>query len=254
MTNELPPASGQDQKSSQIQRVAADFDAVGEARRLLRTIRAGALATLTETGGPFATLTQIATHYDGAPILLMSRLAAHRRNLERDPRCSLLLSQGGRGDPLAHPRLTLEARAEPTSDAAARARFLRRNPKASLYADFPDFAFWRLEVTGVHLNGGFARAADFQPAALLAPLSGAEALIANEEEILARLNGELGGAMRLLAGAGGGAWRASGVDPDGIDLVAGDLTERIAFARRVDTPDQLYAHLSDLERAAAGKQ
>lgn len=252
MTTELPPDPGLDKKVDPKQDVAGAFDAVGEARRLLRTIRSGALATLTETGGPFATLTQLATHYDGAPILLMSRLAAHRRNLERDPRCSLLLAQGGRGDPLAHPRLTLEARAEQTGDLTARERFLRRNPKASLYADFPDFAFWRLEVTGVHLNGGFARAADFGPEALLTPLAGAEALILGEEAILAQLNGERAETLRRLAG-GNGAWRASGVDPEGIDLIAGDLTERIVFSRRVGTADELRAMLTELEGAAAGR-
>lgn len=252
MTNELPPDPGSEQKDFQKQTLAADFDAVGEARRLLRSIRSGALATLTEAGAPFATLTQTATHYDGAPILLMSRLAVHRRNLERDPRCSLLLAQGGRGDPLAHPRLTLEARAEPTGDVSARARFLRRNPKAALYVDFPDFSFWRLEITGVHLNGGFARAADFSPDALLTPVSGAEALMAEEEAILARLNDERLGALRLLA-KGDAPWKASGVDPEGIDLVAGDLTDRIVFAKRVETPDEFHARLDELQRAAADR-
>ncbi len=254
MTTELPPGLGQGKKADEKQQVAVVFDAVGEAKRLLRTIRSGALATLTEAGGPFATLTQVATHYDGTPIVLMSRLAAHRRNLERDPRCSLLLAQGGRGDPLAHPRLTLEARAEPTDDQAARERFLRRNPKASLYADFPDFAFWRLQVTGVHLNGGFARAADFGPEALLAPLAGAEALILGEEAILAQLNGERAEALRRLSASANGAWRASGVDPEGIDLFAGDLTERIVFSRRVETADELRAHLDELEGAASSRK
>lgn len=252
MTSEPRTDSNTDRQTDKNQSVASDsaaFDAVREGKRLLRVIRAGALATLTETGSPFATLTQVATHYDGAPLLLMSRLAAHRRNLERDARCSLLLAQGGKGDPLAHPRLTLEARAEPTSDRAARERFLRRNPKAALYADFPDFAFWRLEATGVHLNGGFARAADFGPEALLTPLDHAEALIAEEGALLARLNNEHAATLSRLAG--GGAWRASGVDPEGLDLVAGDLTERIIFSRRIETAEDLRAHLAELASAAA---
>lgn len=251
MTDKLRPESTVNKdmlRKQDVESVGGAFDAVGEAKRLLRTIRSGALATLTETGGPFATLTQFATHYDGAPILLMSRLAAHRRNLERDPRCSLLLAQGGRGDPLAHPRLTLEAIAKQTSDRTARERFLRRNPKASLYVDFPDFSFWRLEVTGVHLNGGFARAADFGPEALSTPLAGAETLIEDEETILAQLNGERAETLDRLAGKG--AWRASGVDPEGIDLTAGDLTERIVFAKRVETAGELWAQLAELESAA----
>jgi putative heme iron utilization protein len=251
MTNSSRAEPEPDPNAGRSRPIAVDFDAVGEAKRLLRSIRSATLATLTEAGGPFATLTQAATDYDGAPILLMSRLAAHRRNLERDPRCSLLLAQGGRGDPLAHPRLTLEARAEQTSDASARGRFLRRNPKAALYADFPDFAFWRLEIVGAHLNGGFARAADLAPPALMTSVAGAEALIASEEEILARLNGARADLVKRLAPSVG-AWRASGVDPEGIDLVAGDLTERIAFTRRASTPDELDALLIELDGARAG--
>jgi putative heme iron utilization protein len=141
------------------------FDGLALARTLSRTTPAGALATLTRDAGyPFASLTSVATDSDGAPILLLSGLAHHTRNLRADPRGSLLLAQGGlgagKGDPLAHPRLTVVGRLAPTAEARARARFLRRHPKAALYADFPDFSFWRLEPEAAHLNGGFARAAD----------------------------------------------------------------------------------------------
>jgi len=231
-----------------------DFDPVSLAKRLLRQIRAATLATLTEDGAPFATLTAVATDYDGAPILLMSRLAAHTRNLVRDPRLSLLLAQSGSGDPLAHPRLTLLARAARTKDAALRARYLRRNPKAALYADFPDFSFWRAEVSAVHLNGGFARAADFGPQALLTPQEGALALIAAEEGALAHLNADHADALALIAQKLGGAkaakWRASGLDPEGLDLIAGDASARIVFPARVTTPDELRETLTALSQQA----
>jgi len=234
-------------------RQPADFDPVAEAKRLLRVIRSGTLATLAEDGSPFATLTAFATDYDGGPLLLLSRLAAHTRNLERDPRCSLLLAQGGRGDPLAHPRLTLVARLAPTADPRARGRFLRRNPKAELYADFADFAFWRAEIDGVHLNGGFARAADFDPQHLLTNTQGAVALIAAEEEILAELNSGRTGTLASLAPTGAeaaaGAWRASGLDPEGLDLVCADAAARVAFPRRAETPDQARGILAELARA-----
>lgn len=228
----------------------ADFDPVAEAKLLLRTVRSGALATLSESGAPFASLTSVATLHDGGPILITSQLAVHTRDLERDPRCSLLLAQGGRGDPLAHPRLTLIATAARTADPTARARFLSRHPKASLYADFADFSFWRLEVADVHLNGGFARAADFGPQALLTPLKGAEALIADEAALLAHLNRDQADTLRALArklaGAANGAWRASGLDPEGLDLASGDATARITFSKRIETPEALRAHLAEL--------
>jgi len=234
------------------------FDPAAESKRLLRKIRSGALATLTQAGAPFATLTAIATDHDGSPILLLSRLAVHTRNLERDGRCSLLLAQGGRVDPLAHPRLTLELTAARASDPHLRVRFLRRNPKAELYADFPDFSFWRAQVTGVHLNGGFARAADFGPEGLLTNLDGAHALIAAEEDILDHLNSDHPDALALLAqkfaGEGDGKWRASGLDPEGLDLIAGDATARVDFPRRVETPQEARAVLVELATAARGSE
>lgn len=231
------------------------FDAQGLARRLLRSIRAGALATIDAEGGaPFASLVTVATDHDGSPLLLLSALAAHRRNLEADPRVSLLLAQGGRGDPLAHPRLTVTGRATVTPAEAARERFLARNPKSALYADFPDFAFFRLAVESGHLNGGFARAATLDAADLLTDCTGAEALLAAEPGALAHLNADHADALVLyatvLAGAAPADWRATGLDPDGLDLAAGDATARLAFPEPVRDPGSLRRVLVDLAAQA----
>src|SRR4051812_38221344 len=84
------------------------FDPVNEARMLLRTVRAGALATLdADTGHPFASLVTVPPAVDGAPLLLVSGLSAHTGNILHDGRVSLLLAEGGKGDPLAHARLTV---------------------------------------------------------------------------------------------------------------------------------------------------
>jgi putative heme iron utilization protein len=148
------------------------YDGLAEARRLLRAIRAGALATLTQDGFPFASLVNVATDVDGAPLILTSSLSAHTQHMLADPRTSLLLSEGGKGDPLAHPRLTLVGamgKVEGGARAGVKARFLSRHPKSALYADFGDFAFWRLEIARAHLNGGFAKAASYEGAAILLP-------------------------------------------------------------------------------------
>jgi putative heme iron utilization protein len=205
------------------------------------------LATLVESGHPFASLVNVATDFDGSPLLLLSRLAVHTANLEGDPRCSLLLSQSGKGDPLAHPRLTLIGRAERTQDQHVRGRFLRRHPKSELYAGFADFSFWRIAVERAHLNGGFARAADFDSDAVLTPLQGAEALLAAEEGALDHMNADHREALSLYAtrllGEPDGPWRATGIDPQGMDLAAGDRTARLTFDRKIDTPDELRAAL-----------
>jgi putative heme iron utilization protein len=226
------------------------FDAAGLAKHLLRTVRSGALATLGPDGVPFATLVTVATDPDGSPLLLTSRLSGHTANMEREPRVSILLAQTGKGDPLAHPRLTVTGRAERTGEPRVRARFLARHPKAELYADFADFSFWRVEIAGGHLNGGFARAASLSAADLRTDLLGAEALVEAEAGALAHMNEDHREALELyatgLAGAAPGAWRTTGLDPEGIDLMLGDRTARVAFPGRVNHPKELRLILKDL--------
>ncbi len=234
---------------------AAEFDAVGMAKQLLRSVRAGALATLDKAQGfPFASLITVATDFDGAPLMLLSRLSAHTQNLEQDSRASILLAQGGKGDPLAHPRLTVIGRAAPTRDPRVRERFLARQPKARLYADFGDFSFWRLAIEGGHLNGGFARARDLDADEIRTDLAGADELVAAEAGALAHMNDDHREALALyatrLAGAPAADWRATGLDPEGIDLAAGDLTARVAFPKRVLTAGSLRRVLKEMADAA----
>ena len=234
---------------------AGEFEAVPLAKRLLRTVRAGALATLDrETGGPFASLVTVATALDGSPILLLSALSAHAANLDGDERASLLLASTGRGDPLAHPRLTVTGRVARTEDPHDRRRFLARNPKAELYADFPDFSFRRMAVDGAHLNGGFARAARLATGELLTDIAGAGTLAEAEEGAVAHMNADHADALGLyatkLAGAPESHWVATGCDPDGMDLAAGDLTARLVFPERVTDPVTLRRTLVALAATA----
>ena len=144
-------------------RAPADFDPRTLAKTLLRATRAGTLGTLDRnTGHPFASLVNVATDVDGSPLILTSRLSTHTANLEADGRASVLLAETGKGDPLAHPRLTMlgvfvRVERESADEARVRRRFLARHPKSELYAGFGDFSFWRLQVASAHLNGGFAR-------------------------------------------------------------------------------------------------
>src|SRR5215207_2210663 len=233
----------------------SEFDGTAVAKQLLRTIRAGALATLDGGSGfPFASLVTVATDHDGSPLLLMSRLAAHTGNLDRDSRASILLAQGGKGDPLAHPRLTVMGRLARTDEPRAQARFLARHPKAQLYAGFADFSFWRMEITGAHLNGGFARAMTLSPEQIRTDLSGADELLAAEASAVAHMNEDHREALALyatrLAGAPAAEWRTTGLDPDGIDLAAGDLAARTAFDRRVDSAAELRRVLKEMAERA----
>lgn len=139
-------------------------EAVALARQLLRTARHGVIATLEpETGRPVATRVGLATDADGAPLILVSALAAHTPALRADPRCSLLVGEPGKGDPLAHPRLTLHCDAREIARGSAdeeriAGRYLAHNPKAALYAGLGDFRYFRLEPLRGSLNAGFGRA------------------------------------------------------------------------------------------------
>ncbi len=239
---------------------APDFDPKAVARALLRATRAGTLATIDRnTGHPFASLVNVATDSDGAPLILVSRLSTHTANLEADGRAALLLASGGKGDPLAHPRLTVigsfvQVQREDRDEARLRRRFLARHPKSELYAGFADFSFWRLDAISAHLNGGFARAADLKAADVLTDIAGAENLIEAEAGAIAHMNADHADAARLYATrllrAEDGPWRLTGLDPDGLDLAAGDITLRLAFPARVATADQLRAMLVDLVKQA----
>jgi heme iron utilization protein len=235
---------------------AAEFDAIATARPLLRTGRTGALATIDRnTGHPFASLVNVATDIDGAPIILVSRLSTHTANLEKDPRASVLIASIGRGDPVAHPRLTVlgdfvQVAREDAVEPRLRRRFLARHPKSELYAGFADFSFWRLAAVSAHLNGGFARAADLKAADVMTDLTGADGLIDAEAGAVAHMNADHADAVRLYAtrllGAEDGAWRLSGLDPDGADLALGDAALRLTFPRRVMTADELRKVLVEL--------
>jgi putative heme iron utilization protein len=242
---------------------AADFDAGSVAKGLLRTIRAGALATIDRnTGHPFASLVNVANDVDGSLLILVSRLSTHTANLEQDGRASLLLASTGRGDPLAYPRLTVlgafaSIGREDADEPRVRRRFLARHPKSELYAGFADFSFWRLNVVSAHLNAGFGRAADLKAEAVLTDISDAENLIEAEAGAIAHMNEDHAEAVRLYAtkllGAEDGPWRLTGLDPDGIDLALRDATLRLPFPERVATADRLRKVLVDLAaKAQAG--
>jgi len=236
---------------------AAQFDAKLAAKKLLREGRSGALATLMAgSGGPYCSLVNVATLGDGSPLLLLSRLAIHTKNILADPRLSLMIDERKAGDPLEGARLMLMGTAAATDDPEARRRYLDRQPEAEMFAGFADFGLYRMALTGAHLVAGFGRIVDLAPADLLIDPAGAETLVAAEPEILTHMNNDHAEAVRLYAtkllGAADGAWRCVGCDPEGLELQLGRTALRLPFPQRINSPGvlrQVLKQLADDARA-----
>jgi putative heme iron utilization protein len=144
------------------------MDNLSDARNLLTSASLGTLGTLTEDGFPYASLVTLARNDAGSPILFLSKLAQHTQNLLRDDRASMLLKQDHNDqDPLTVHRLTLIGRLQATTDPSARTCFLKRQPSAAQYIDFPDFAFYALNVERAHFIAGFGRIEGLPPEELM---------------------------------------------------------------------------------------
>lgn len=236
------------------------------ARMLLRSAREGALGVLRPGDGfPSVSRTLLATDVSGCPIILVSGLSLHARALAADPRCSLLVTRSGKGDPLAHPRITIFAEAVPVApggddgalaiarcgdaalaspgggeaaavgfnagDAAAvRERFLSRHPKAKLYVDFPDFRFLRLAPLGASLNGGFARAFELGATDIVdAPAGDLAAAGIRARDHMNADHGDAIDALATMHGEDGTGWQIVTVDVRGFEIARGDRLARIEF-------------------------
>jgi hypothetical protein len=238
---------------------AADFNPRLAAKKLLREARSGALATLFPgSGDPYCSLVNVATAADGTPLLLISRLAVHTKNVLADPRVSLMLDERKEGDPLQGARVMLMGTAAATDDHDVRRRYIERQPEAAQFADFSDFSFYRIALARAHLVAGFGRIVDLKPEDLLTPVADAAELVAAEPDILAHMNADHADTCRLYAtkllGAPDGAWRCVGCDPDGLELQLDRTALRLAFQERVRSPGvlrQVLKDLADKARAAA---
>ncbi|MEP1932793.1 MAG: HugZ family protein [Roseibium sp.] len=226
-----------------------DDDARLSAKGLMRSARYGALAALdSETGSPVVSRVAVATDIDGTPIILTSTLSGHTKAILANPACSLLVGEPGKGDPLAHPRISLFCKAvridrDTVTHTRLRRRYLARHPKAGLYADFGDFSFFRLELSNASLNGGFGKAFELLKTDLLVPISDLEAWSDMEDGAVAHMTEDHSDAVKLyaevLCKADPANWKIACIDPEGLDLVAGDRIERLWFAAPVDTPNDL---------------
>lgn len=218
------------------------------ARRLVRLADRATLATRRADGWPYASLAEVATDYDGSPLLLLSELAEHTRNLRADPRLSLLFDGTiGLAEPLTGPRVSVLGTARPSEENGHRRRFIQRHPGAIAYAGFGDFHYWYVTVEQAHLVAGFGQIHWLAAAEVLV---GEGALAGQAAGIVEHMNQDHGDAIdlyaRVLLGQSGEGWQMADIDSDGCDLVRAGETARLAFDVPVLTASEARGRLVEL--------
>jgi len=244
--------------SSQAQPSPADT-----ARRLIRatdratlaTAFAGADSTTLQSGWPYASLVLVAADYDSSPLLLISTLAEHTKNLQRDPRASLLFDgTAGLDDPLTGARVTVLGELQPDNDPVRRRRFVARHPSAASYAGFKDFSLYRLHMTRAHLVAGFGRIHWVDAASLLGPKADTAWLCEHEPSILAHMNQDHAATIDLyvehLLGLSGSGWQLTNVDREGADLRRGGVVARLDFPAPANSLDAVRHSFVALAQSA----
>jgi len=205
-------------------------------------------------GVPYASLVLITADLDASPLLLLSDLAQHSRNIAFDPRVSILFDgTAGYQDPLTGPRLTIIGQATVVEDPRLLARFTAHHPASAVYSGFADFRLYRVAVASGHLVAGFGRIHRVDSRDLLFGAK-APALAAAEPEILEHMNEQHADAIaayaRGLLGRAGDGWRMTGIDPEGADLWRDGETARLDFHAVALTPEAARSTLVELANRA----
>jgi heme oxygenase (biliverdin-IX-beta and delta-forming) len=230
-----------------------------QARKLLRGVRSGCLATISK-GQPFASLVTPACMPDGSLLMLLSRLSEHTRHLAADPHCSVMLSGTAASEnPQTTPRVTVTGVAEVVDDPALKARYLAVHPYATLYADFGDFATWRVSPAAALLVAGFGRAFRLKGADLAPDPTALTAILGSEAGILTHCNRDHADALATIAGPAGaasagagstGAWQMVTADVDGFDLALGERVVRFAWSEPVNNAGDVRRELVRMAQEA----
>ncbi len=240
-------------------RGGAKAEAAALARDLVRSAWKGTLSTVARSGGhPYGSLVALATTPDGAPLLLLSGLAEHMKNLAVEPRASVLVDGTSAGPAaLTGPRVTLVGSIIEAEGEAARRRYLSRHPDAAGFIGFADFKLYALRIEWAHLVAGFGRIVRLDVGDVTVAIADAEAVVEAETSIIEHMNADHADAVALIAAHALGetpvsatGWRMIGCDPEGIDLADGARAARVRFPQCVMTPDDVRRALVVMVQAA----
>ena len=225
-------------------------------RRLIRASDRAVLSTaMTGDGWPYGSLVLTACDHAARPLLLISELAEHTKNLGGDARASLLFDgTAGLDSPLTGARVTVMGRLAPTDDAGLIDRYVARHPDAEMYLGFADFRLFEMAVERAHIVAGFGAIHWIPAPDLLFDTGGHEDLATAESDIVGHMNEDHADAVQLYAtnllGLGAGDWKMTGVDPEGIDLRDGGRIARLDFEKPAADAEAARGSLVRLVKAA----
>ncbi|MHC2147370.1 HugZ family pyridoxamine 5'-phosphate oxidase [Pseudomonas sp. 210_17 TE3656] len=225
-----------------------------QARELLLKEYRGVLSTHSKSmpGFPFGSVVPYCLDTDGNPLILISRIAQHTHNLQKDPKCSLLVGERDAEDVQAVGRLTVLAHAhkleDPAQVEAAAERYYRYFPDSSNYHKAHDFDFWVLKPVRHRYIGGFGAIHWVDHLSLANPFAGK-----TELSMIEHMNSDHANAIEHYVQLGGlpqgTAAQMVGIDSEGMHLRIGQGLYWLPFAVPCNTPIQVREALVFLARA-----
>lgn len=257
------------------------------ARQLIRSCTKGYFATILDVKNeknkdvfkknlpiPYSTFTMLACDYDGNPLLLLSDLSEHTKNLKKNKITSILLSEEQQfknyfpiyknkirfsqnyQDPMSRPRITLIGEIIKDTRKSSRLRFLNRHPSSNLYAGFKDMNIYKLQIISGHLIGGFAQVKWFSKGELICKSD--DSFMEDEEMIMQHMNQEHQKSINLYAKAflgykGKKNWCITGIDSEGFDMRLSGKVMRINFDESLVNSKKLRKFFVTLHKRAEKK-
>ncbi len=230
----------------------APIETAVAARRHDRSSGSATLATaLAGDGWPYASLVMVACAQDASPLLLISDLAEHTRNLALDPRASLLFDGTiGLDVPLTGLRATVLGPVERCDDTAMLDRYVRRHSDAESYLALGDFHLYRMTIERAHIVAGFGAIEWLSADQVVFDVGPHGELAADEADIIQHMNEDHADSVTLYAtgllGLTGEGWTMTGIDPEGVDLSRESDIARLDFDRLVSDPNAARKALVEL--------
>lgn len=225
-----------------------------QARELLLKEYRGVLSTHSKSmpGFPFGSVVPYCLDAEGNPLILISRIAQHTHNLQKDPKCSLLVGERDAEDVQAVGRLTVLAEAQrleaPEAVAAAAERYYRYFPESSNYHKAHDFDFWVLKPVRHRYIGGFGAIHWIDHLNLPNPFAGQA-----EASMIEHMNSDHANAIEHYVQLSGlprsAAAQMVGIDSEGMHLRIGQGVHWLPFGAPCNTPIQVREALVFLARA-----